>query len=212
MIFMVMGKRIIVLVVMALMSTASPAVYQKAVQPRVEGANCSIDITALRIRETETTSRTNEIVFDAYLRIDNPADVAVVLSELDLDVYHYSKSESRFKLIGKFNTSQEYEILANSYIQDYPTGYGQRYYPGTGHESIRIIATLILYGADTASESPANEAITELVKKGSTEVILKGVAKIGPFTFQYKRKETLNVEFFDSNFVITDVFNYYPEG
>ena len=108
------NTRIIALFLMAIISTASPTLYQQGIQPRVEGAACSISI--LNVELDEELTEEHIVVFTAYLAIENTADVEVVLSRLTLDVYHHSKSIGRYRMIGTMNTTDEFKIPASSKI------------------------------------------------------------------------------------------------
>lgn len=187
---MVAGKRIVALIVMALMSTASPAVYQKAIQPREAGFNCEIQINSLKI-DGATYNTENMIVFDAYISIHNLAGVPAVLSRLDLDVYHLSSSLNRYIQIGTFNTSQEYTIDAGATL-----------------EGPNIYGLLTLVGNSDPSKSPSNEAFAALIRSGSVPLKFKGTATAGPLTFSYERDITLYNSFFDPNLIISDLWNF----
>lgn len=110
---MVVGKRIVALVVMALMATASPAVYQKTIQPLEDGFNCDINIVGLQI-DHATYNLQNTLVFDAYISITNLAGVPAILSQLNLDVYDFSATLNRYVQIGTFNTTTSYTIDAGT--------------------------------------------------------------------------------------------------
>jgi len=193
MMIMVLGKRVVAIIVMALMSTASPAVYQKVLQPTIDGLNCNISISDLVLDKQLTYAKNNTVFFQAYLSIQNLADVDVVLSPLSLDVYHYSEKDGRYRLIGSFNTSRSISVRARETIT------------ATQNVNTEAMGILVL-------DEAADEAIAQLIRKRSVELTMKGVATVGPFTFQYEKKISLNTNFFDPNFIIVDVFNYYPES
>ena len=108
------NTRALALFLMAIVSTASPTVYQLGIQPRVDGAGCSISIQFLELDEELTQQYV--VVFNAYLTIENPSDIDVTLSRLNLDVYHHSQIVGRPRLIGTLNTTTEYNIPAKSAI------------------------------------------------------------------------------------------------
>ena len=199
------NTRIIALFLMAIVSTASPTLYQQGIQPRVEGAACSISILNLELDEDLT--KEHLVVFNAYLSIENTADVEVVLSRLALDVYHHSKASGRYRLIGSLNTTDEFKIGPSSsiYTKRTPAGLQTLNPLNKG----QLVMAKLAFIEDEARGSATSEAIGELIQKGFISIMLKGKAQVGPFEFDYQRHETLQVEFWDPNFVILDVFNYY---
>jgi hypothetical protein len=208
------GKRVIALFVMTLVTTATPAVYQIGIEPRIAGAACDITITSLEIDQEKTG--TDIVVFNAYLRIENRAPVQVILSRLALDVYHYSSLTSRYQLIGSMNTSREYVIPAAvdgvpSSIQTVKTTEGlSTTYPAE-NDRIPVVATLGFY-EDSIQGTATTEAIGELISRGYLSIQLKGTAQVGPFKFEYERYETISLKFWDPNFVVEDVFPFYDNS
>ncbi len=199
------NTRIIALFLMAIVSTASPTLYQQGIQPRVEGAACSISILNLELDEDLT--KEHLVVFNAYLSIENTADVEVVLSRLALDVYHHSKASGRYRLIGSLNTTDEFKIGPSSTIYTKRTPQGlQTLNPLNKGQ---LVVAKLAFIEDEARGSATSEAVGELIQKGFISIMLKGKAQVGPFEFDYQKHETLQVDFWDPNFVILDVFNYY---
>lgn len=196
------GKRTVALFVCSLVTTITPAVYQYGIEPRFQGAQCDIEILTLELYDTSY----NSITFKAFLRIENDADTPVILSRLDLDVYFYSNNLGRFQLIGNLSTDQEYTLEANDYIQS----------TGTGERTINALnPSQRVYGYLTFKQgvgltSGTNEAISKLIQKGFLNIIMKGKARVGPFSFAYEKPNTLSIDFWDSNFVIKDILPYAP--
>ncbi|MBD3354097.1 MAG: hypothetical protein GF364_21625 [Candidatus Lokiarchaeota archaeon] len=205
---MAVGKRVTALIVMTLISTVTPAVYQVGIEPRVAGANCDIAITSLSLDQDYTEE--GLAIFKAYLRVDNRAPVDVILSQLTLDVYHHS-STGRYEMIGSMNTSQEYQIEANSFIQSTKQGDTViTIYPAENNQ-VPVMAKLAFY-QDATGGSATTEAMADLISRGYLSLMLKGKAQVGPFAFDYERYQTLTLSFWDPNFVVTDVFPYIPEA
>lgn len=203
---MVMGRRITALFIMTIISTATPAVYQVGIEPRVAGAKCEIYITSLRLDQEYTEE--GVAVFKAYLRIENRQPVDVILSQLTLDVYHYS-SLGRYQLIGSMNTSQEYKVGPNEVIQSvYENGRINTIYPEE-KDGVPVVAKLAFF-QDSVGGSATTEAIGNLISRGYLSLYLKGKASVGPFSFDYEIYPTLYLNFWDPNFVIIDVLPYLP--
>ncbi|MHA1338502.1 MAG: hypothetical protein ACTSRZ_01265 [Promethearchaeota archaeon] len=199
--------RITALFVMTIITTATPAIYQVGIEPRVAGANCDITITSLQLDRDNTEE--GVAMFKAYLRVDNRAPVDVILSQLTLDVYHYS-SVGRFQLIGTMNTTQEYQVPANGHIQStYENGVVSNIYPADNDRTV-VYAKLAFY-QDKGGGHATTEALADLISRGYLSLYLKGKAEVGPFAFKYQRYQTLTANFWDPNFVIIDVFPYLPD-
>ncbi|MHA1872086.1 MAG: hypothetical protein ACTSXF_14165, partial [Promethearchaeota archaeon] len=206
---MLMDRRIVTLIVLTLISTSTPAVYQVGIQPRVEGAKCDISITSLELDEDLTTPEM--AVFNAYLRIDNHASVDVILSRLSLDVYHHSSITGRYEMIGTLNTSQEYRVYAHSFIQSVKTTEGVVTINAPTEDKQTVVAILGLKQDEKGGHS-TTEAVGELISKGYVSLRLKGIAEVGPFKFKYERYQTLSLNFWDPNFVLEDIFPYYDNN
>ena len=200
-------RRITALVIMALVSTSTPAVYQIGVEPRLQGANCEISITSLEMDQEST--KLGVASFRAYLRVDNQAPVDVILSQLNLDVYHHSAAIGRYQKIGTLQTDLEYKIgykEGEDYIYSHIDADGnlETYYP---EESDRIpVVANLTFVEDSIGGHATTEAIGNLISLGYLSVMLKGNAQVGPFSFEYERYQTLTLDFWDPNFVIDDVF------
>ena len=145
---MVVRKRIVALVVMALMATAV-AVYQKTIQPLEDGFNCDINIVGLQIDDA-TYNLQNTLVFDAYISITNLAGVPAIFSQLNLDVYDFSATLNRYVQMGTFNTTTSYTIDA-----------------GTTLVGLTVKGLLTLFGNQDPSQSLSNNAIATLIEQGN---------------------------------------------
>ncbi|GAB4318520.1 MAG: hypothetical protein Kow0069_21690 [Promethearchaeota archaeon] len=218
---MLIGKRMVTLFVLTLVSTATPAIYQKGIEPRVEGAQCNIQIVDLTYVEDSRYTRTDVLTLKAYLRIENSAPNEVILSRLNLDMYYHSQIRGRYELIGYFNTTQEYVVPAatvNEYgdtvpgwVQTTADGIhstsvkgkaGEKY---TEHDTFAYI-TFVRLSTYYGEDAPVYEALADLIQYGSLSVKLKGDARIGPFTFTYQSDQLLRLDLWDSEFVIEDIF------
>lgn len=205
---MAVGKRVAALIVMALISTATPAIYQIGVEPRVAGARCNIKINSLELDQDYTTE--NMAIFKAYLRVENNEPVDVILSQLTLDVYHYSSS-GRYELIGTLNTTRDYTVPGRGVIQSVKDeGVVTTIYPAE-NDRVPVVGRLALY-QDRAGGSATTEAMADLISKGFVTLYTKGYADVGPFSFQFDSDHSLSLNFWDPNFVIEDVFPYLEES
>ncbi|MCP4761894.1 MAG: hypothetical protein GY870_08930, partial [archaeon] len=210
------GKRIVALFIMTIVTTATPAIYQIGVEPRVGGISCSIDITGLELDYDLTPSDGTSIVFKAYLNITNTMDVEVVLSRLDLDVYHWSSqnSEGRNRKIGTLNTTYEYIIPAAvgdnlGYIcSDYSTGSPKKESSdGDSSKLTRQIFAYLTLIEDEDSGMATTKAVGDFISHGEMDITLQGWAQVGPFRFAYNNPGTeIDCTFWDTNFVIEDIF------
>ncbi|MHA1730976.1 MAG: hypothetical protein ACTSU5_03490 [Promethearchaeota archaeon] len=226
---MLIGKRMVALFIMTIMSTATPAVYQKGIEPRVEGANCNIEITDIEYVTDRELTHTDVLTLKAYLRIENTAPTEVILSRLNLDMYHHSALRGRYELIGTFNTTMEYVVPAAKANDEggYDPGYidtsldadgtklhttsetgkaAEKYTKTDAFAYITFRRLADYYGVD----APVYEALSDLIQRKYLNVMLKGDARIGPFTFNYQRAMTINLDVWDTDFVIEDIFPAIP--
>ena len=200
---MVKSTRLIALLVMVVFSTVSPLVYQKGVEPISEGLNCDISILDLEMDTQYSTDK--QIVFTAYLSIKNDAPVTVKLPYLDLDVF---QKDQRYELIGKLKTFTTFTIEPYSEISTRKINGEVVKTPGSLEYA--VIANLTLGGLGIARN--LNNTIKTLFEGDSIYLQLKGDAQDGPFTFSYQKEVSRAQPFFNPEFKILDVFNYYSSN
>jgi hypothetical protein len=200
---MVKGARIYALIIMTLLSTVSPLVYQKAVEPLEKGLQCEISIIDLEM-DTELSTN-NQIIFTAYLEIRNDAPVPVVLPYLDLDVY---EEKVRYELLGSFKTFYPYEIPAYGTIRTEKIAGEVVKTPQNLPNA--VIANLTLGGPRITKN--LNNTIKTLFEGESIILDLKGDAQQGPFNFKFQKRIEYSKPFFNNEFKIIDIFNFLPEA
>jgi hypothetical protein len=200
---MVKSTRLIALLVMVLTSTVTPLVYQKGVEPIAEGLNCQIVILDIEMDTQYSTDK--QLVFTAYLSIRNDAPVTVRLPYLDLDVF---QKDQRYELIGKFKTVSIFEIGPYSEISTRKINGEVVKTPGSLENA--VVANLTLGGQGIARN--LNETIKTLFEGDSIFLQLKGNAQDGPFEFKYQKELTIAQPFFNPDFKIIDIFNYYTKS
>lgn len=216
---------------MTLVSTATPAVYQQGIEPRVEGAACNVQIMDIDYVSDSQYTYTDVLTLKAYLRVENYQPNEVVLSRLNLDMYHHSALRGRYEMVGYFNTTREYTIpaateneyggLSPGYVESQLDAAGNVLHTSSvsgraGEQYTRTDTFAYIsfhrlsnyYGAD----APVYEALSDLIQRKFLNVMLRGEARIGPFTFEYQRHQTLHLDVWDSDFVINDIFPAIPNS
>ena len=148
-------------------------------------------------------------MFYAYLSIENPSDIDVIFTKLSLDVYHHSKLVGRPRLIGTLNITDEYNIPAQTSIFTRKGEQGLETF--NPYNPKQQVVAKLAFNEDESQGSATSEAIGELIQKGFISVDLRGKAHVGPLEFDYKKSEVFKINFWDPNFVILDVFNYYSD-
>ncbi|MHA1291611.1 MAG: hypothetical protein ACTSQJ_02955 [Promethearchaeota archaeon] len=178
-------QRIAAILILSITATVLPLVYQYIIQPRIEGADCKIEILSIEYNSDESSEK--ETAFTAYISLENPHDTQVIVSPLDLDVYYYA--ENSYNLIGKFKTDTDFTVEPKDTLE------------GSDVKGILYISK------DTGFYEGSNDAFVDLINNGEIDLKLKGQANYGPVSIPYESdKISLKLTVWDPELIIHDVF------
>lgn len=227
------AKRVVALVVMAMISTVSPAVYQKGLEPRLGALDSEIEINSF----TYDAARSGKDVlcYKAWITVRNPNPYEVILSQLDLDMFYSTayrrgydgKELERFKKIGSFNTTQEYTIPASKGVNVPESEYGaiasfdefsHKIYedPLWGEVSrssgqwTDVPVFAYVYLSTQYEGNATEEAIAQLLDTKRIAVDLQGDLIIGPLKMPVSLPNVeLNLDIWGEIFTLIDVVGGY---
>ncbi|MFO8019072.1 MAG: hypothetical protein R6U96_10585 [Promethearchaeia archaeon] len=204
-------KRITLIVMFALVSTSTPFLYQYVIEPRVDGANVSLEINSMLYNGDESGDEATG--FSVYLTLKNDEDNEVVLSPIECDVYY--RSGENYRLIGELTTDTDYVIPANSEVSSEASGTNAERTDENKrtHNINQNIKGLLKISKKSGFVDGANDAFVSLINDGTIDLKIKGSSQYGPISIPFEHEEDvkLNLEIWDRDLELKDVFLYQGE-
>ncbi len=228
------AKRVVALVLMAMVSTVSPAIYQKGLEPRLGALDAKISVNSFTYEAAR--SGRDVLCYKAWITVQNPNPYEVILSQLDLDMFfatNYTReydgeTQERFKKIGSFNTTQEFTVPASKGVDVPENEWGAiASFDASSHKIYGdpLWGTVSETSGGTWTEQPVyayiyfstqfegnatEEAISSLLDHGTITVSLQGDLVIGPLKIPFSIDDIeLGLNIKDKIFTIVDVVGAY---
>ena len=205
-------KRITLIVILALISTSTPFLYQYIIEPRVDGANVTLEINNMIYNGDESNEEAT--AFTIYLNMENDENNEVIVSPLKTDVYY--RSGNNYRLIGEFSTSEDYTIpaksnVASEILDTEPERVDEN---KKTHNINKNIKGILKVYKKSGFIDGANDAFVSLINDGKIDLKFKGNSQFGPISIPFDQESDieLNLEIWDRNMVIKDVFRFQGES
>ncbi|MGV9198383.1 MAG: hypothetical protein ACOC4M_06055, partial [Promethearchaeia archaeon] len=205
-------KRIAVIIVLSLVSTTVPFLYQYIIEPRVDGANVTLEINSIRYNGDE--SGEDATAFSVYLTLRNDESNEVIVSPLQTDVYY--REGDNYRLIGEFSTAEDYTIPANSSVSSEILGSEAERTDDNKktHNINKNIRGILKVSKKPGFIDGSNAALVSLINDGTIDLRFRGNAQYGPVSIPFNPQQDikLNAEVWDRDILLKDLFPYQEDS